>query len=111
MTSVRDADYSAMWSESFSGSALAIWHQGTLNLDFPLQISIATSHRCLRATLNQPVLLGFPLLAIPFAESASGRCASREMPEYTWRSGRPPKVGPRRCRTQPNQTGGVEMET
>jgi hypothetical protein len=63
------------------------------------------------SVLNQPVLFGFPLFTIPFAESASGRCASREMPEYTWPSVRPPQVGPRRFRTQPNQTGGVEVET
>src|SRR5450631_2117188 len=94
-----------------SVSESAIWCKGTLNLEFPLQISIAISHRCFRPVLNQPVLFWFLLLAIPFAASASGWCASREMPEYTWRSVRPPQVGPQRFRTQPNQTGGVEMET
>jgi hypothetical protein len=40
-------------------SASTIRHKGTLNLDFPLQIGIAISHRCLRLVLNQPVLFGF----------------------------------------------------
>jgi hypothetical protein len=51
------------------------------------------------------------LLAIPFAAPVSDRCASREMPEDTERSVRLPREGPRRFRTQSDQTCGVEVET
>src|ERR1700677_4672889 len=72
---------------------------------------LATARRKDFSTALFWFLLGLHLLAIPCAAPVSDRCASREMPEDIERSVRLPRGGPRRVRTQSDQTCGVEVET